>query len=313
MRVLVTGCAGSIGKYLVQNLIFDPKISAVFGADQSDSLKTLISSSDILRENEKFIPIGINLADKFEVNKLPLVDYVYHLAAINGTQNFYRIPWDVYFNSIETTINLIDYYKSKKIKRFVYTSSSEVYASLTDIGANKIPTDESAAVGFTNVMNPRWSYAGAKLSGEIALVAAAEQFGLNFSIIRYHNVYGRDMGLNHVIPDFIYRGKAGIFQLNGADNIRSFIFIDDAIRATILVAQSEKSINRIINIGSEETISMRDLGDKIMKIFGWTGTVVEFPAPDGSTINRCPDTSFLRDELGFKLIYSLDEGLAKLI
>ena len=313
MNILVTGCAGAIGKYLVKKLLeADPK-NNVFGVDKKNQIEKLKNSGFIASSNSRFKPLPIDLMDVTEVSKLPDVDYIYHLAAINGTQLFYSIPWDVYVNSIQPTINLIDYYKNKSVKRFIYTSSSEVYASLTDLGINQIPTGENAVVGFSDVMNPRWSYGGAKLSGELALIAASKQFGVNFSIIRYHNVYGRDMGLNHVIPDFIDRGQKGSYVLNGANNIRSFIYIDDAIDATMLVASSNIASNKIINIGSNEMITMRELAQKIMHVFGWNGEVVEYAAPVGSTLSRCPDISFLTKELGFNQQYNLDMGLLQLL
>lgn len=313
MNILVTGCAGAIGKYLVKKLLESNSQNRVFGVDKKDQIELLMDSRFVAKDDPQFTAFPIDLMDVSEVSKLPDVDYIYHLAAINGTQLFYSIPWDVYVNSIQPTINLIDFYKNRTVKRFIYTSSSEVYASLTDLGVNQIPTNENAVVGFSDVMNPRWSYGGAKLSGELALIAASNQFGIDFSIIRYHNVYGREMGLNHVIPDFIDRGKNGVYRLNGANNIRSFIYIDDAIDATILVASSTLASNKIINIGSNEMITMRNLAQKIMNIFDWTGEIVEFAAPEGSTLSRCPDTSFLTKELGFSEKFNLDMGLLQLL
>lgn len=313
MKVLITGCAGAIGKYLTKEIIRDNRITSVFGVDRAPKIKELMASNFLDDQQNKFVPLQIDLSSDKNLSLLPDVNVVYHLAAINGTQLFYDIPWEVFVNSIQPTINLINFYKDRDLKRFIYTSSSEVYASLTDLGLNKIPTPEDCLVGFADVLNPRWSYGAAKLSGEIALISAAHQFNLNFSIIRYHNVYGKDMGLNHVIPDFIERGEKGIFQLNGAGNVRSFIYIKDAIDATILVANSDKAQNRIINIGTAETLTMRQLSEKIMQIFGWEGKVIEFPAPDGSTIERCPDIGFLRDQLGFQPKFTLTSGLQELL
>jgi UDP-glucose 4-epimerase len=313
MKVLITGCAGAIGKYLTKEIIRDDRVTSVFGVDRESNIKELMVSNFLCDQQNKFVPLQMDLSSDKNISLLPDVNLVYHLAAINGTQLFYDIPWEVFVNSIQPTINLINFYKNRDLKRFIYTSSSEVYASLTDLGLNKIPTPEDCLVGFADVFNPRWSYGAAKLSGEIALISAAHQFNLNFSIIRYHNVYGKNMGLNHVIPDFIERGKKGIFQLNGAENVRSFIYVEDAIDATILVANSDKAQNQIINIGTDETLTMRQLSEKIMQIFGWEGKVKEFPAPDGSTIERSPDIGFLRDQLGFKPKFTLTSGLQELL
>ena len=60
-------------------------------------------------------------------------------------------------------------------------------------------------------------------------------------------------------------------------------------------------------------ITMRNLAQKIMNIFDWTGEIVEFAAPEGSTLSRCPDTSFLTKELGFSEKFNLDMGLLQLL
>lgn len=312
MRVLVTGCSGAIGKYLLRELILLKETEIIYGIDRGSSMQNLLNSNFLDDKTNKFLPLEIDLSSDSCARHLPEVDYVYHLAAINGTQLFYDLPWEVFLNSINPTINLLNFYKDKNLMRFIYTSSSEVYASLTDIGVNEIPTSENCAVGFTDVFNPRWSYGCAKLSGEIATISVSKQFNMSFSIIRYHNVYGKNMGLNHVIPDFIERAKKGVYKLYGADNVRSFIYVKDAIDATILVATNKKALNRIVNIGTDEMLTMRDLSHEIMKVFGWEGSVTEYPAPEGSTLKRCPDIRFLRDELGFQPKYKLKHGLREL-
>ena len=242
------------------------------------------------------------------------MNFIFHLAAINGTSLFYKIPWDVFYNSSVSTLNVINRYKdSIQLKRFIYTSTSEVYASLVDGNPELCPTPEGVSVGFQDVLNSRWSYGGAKLAGEIALLAANKQFGVPFSIIRYHNVYGPDMGLDHVIADFIHRGKQGVFEVYGSENQRSFIYISDAVSATLEIARNSNSLNHIIHVGTMEVVSMKFLAQKIMTIAKWSGKVSEYPAPIGSTIVRCPDTSFLNSIVGFNPTVSLERGLLEVL
>ncbi len=313
-RFLVTGCGGFIGKYLVQRLLKEES-SLIYGVDRRAKLEELKQSKFILPETEsRFIPLDLDLANQQDCMKLPEVDYVYHLAAINGTSLFYKIPWDVFYNSSSSTINVINRYKeSKNLKRFVYTSSSEVYASLVDGNPELSPTPEDVRVGFQNISNSRWSYGGAKLAGEIAVLAASKQFNMPFSIIRYHNVYGPDMGLDHVIPDFINRGREGRFELHGSENQRSFIYISDAVNATVKIASNETALNHIVHVGTMDMITMKFLAQRIMTLANWTGEISEFPAPAGSTLLRCPDTTFLNAKIGFLPEVSLDEGLLKVL
>ena len=147
------------------------------------------------------------------------------------------------------------------------------------------------------------------MAGEIALNSAAIEHGLSFSILRYHNVYGPNMGLNHVIPDFVERGRSGIYRLFGGNNVRSFIHINDAVAATILAGFSEKSLGKIIHIGNENPVTMIELANIIMTSSGWIGELEINDAPDGSTNYRCPGTDFLRNKLGFKAKYDLKAGI----
>lgn len=314
VKVLVTGCGGFIGKYLLQRLLQNESV-LVYGVDRHEKLGALKLSGFIPEQsNKRFFPLTIDLTKQIECVELPEVDYIYHLAAINGTSLFYKIPWEVFFNSSVSTLNVIDRYKnSKQLKRFVYTSTSEVYASLVDGKPELCPTPEDVSVGFRDLFNPRWSYGGAKLAGEIALIAASEQYRFPFSIIRFHNVYGPDMGIDHVIPDFISRGKQGRFELYGSENQRSFIYITDAVSATLKIAQSSEGINRIIHVGTMEMISMKFLAQKIMSLAKWSGEIDEFPAPSGSTMTRCPDTTFLNSRVGYVPSVSLEDGLLEVL
>jgi nucleoside-diphosphate-sugar epimerase len=254
--------------------------------------------------------LDCDLTNPAEVQKLPMADYVFHLAAINGTQRFYQEPWLVFYNSLMSTINVINHFKeSNKVKKFVYTSSSEVYADRNLSENAEIKTNEYVSVGFNDVLNPRWSYGGAKLAGEIGLNSASIQLGLKFTILRYHNVYGPNMGINHVIPDFVNRGRRGEFRLMGGDNIRSFIHIKDAVAATVLAGFTDLSLGKIVHIGNEEPVSMIALARVIMEESGWVGELKIEGAPEGSTNFRCPDTTFLRKTLGFKAEYDLTRGI----
>ena len=298
--VLITGGNGFIGRNLVEELSNDPNLS-VYSAD---------ISHDPAYTHRNVNYLICDLSSQAQVAGLPETNFIFHLAAINGTQRFYSEPWFVFYNSLMTTINLIDRFKESKIlKRFVYTSSSEVYADRFSGKEEGLLTQEDVAVGFTNVLNPRWSYGGAKLAGEIALNSAAVEHGLSFSILRYHNVYGPNMGLNHVIPDVVERGRRGIYQLYGGNNVRSFIHIKDAVAATILAGFSEESIGRIVHIGNENPVTMIELAKMIMNSSGWIGEIEINDAPDGSTNYRCPGTDFLRNSLGFIAEYDLKAGI----
>ena len=311
-RVLVTGSAGAIGYFLTKSLA--ERGYKVFAVDNFiRGKKDKLYEELLSKENVEHIEIDLTKPE--EVKELPKnVDYVYHLAALNGTQNFYEVPFDVVVNSTLPTVHLLYHYKDSHLKRFVYAGSSEAYASTVSFFNWRIPTGENVPLCIEDVKNVRWSYAASKLLGEIATVSASKQFGIPYTIVRYHNVFGPRMGDKHVIPDFIQRIKEGRYELYGCDNTRSFIYVEDAVEITISLAESDRGANDIFNVGSEREIRIFELGNLILKLIGIENVKIKcYPAPEGSVKRRLPDINKLKKTLNFKPKYSLEEGLKRTI
>ncbi|WP_240008193.1 NAD-dependent epimerase/dehydratase family protein [Pseudaquidulcibacter saccharophilus] len=310
MRYLVTGAAGFLGYYVAKKLA-ETEENYIYtidnfcrGANDSDFNK-LISKSNV-----EFIEC--DLTNQSEVkNKLPDdIDYIIHLAALNGTQNFYERPFEVVRCCTLPTIFLFEKYSNNtQIKRFVYAGTSESYASTVELFNWKIPTSEDVPLSINDVSNARWSYAGSKMHGEIATLMGGKNANIDVSIIRFHNAYGPRMGDKHVIPDFLNRAREGKFELYGYSNTRSFIYVDDAVKATLLVTHSDNCVNQIVNIGGEQEISMLDLANEIMKISNLKGEIQLFDAPEGSVSRRAPDISKLKKLVGYEPDFDLNSGL----
>jgi nucleoside-diphosphate-sugar epimerase len=253
------------------------------------------------------------LTNKFAVDKLPEdVDIVFALAAVNGTSRFYSQPFYVLYNSTQSTINIIAKYA--KLATILYSSSSEVYGCGVGMGLVKVPTAEDAPVIFSEISNPRWSYGSAKALGEFALHAAAREFNARGVIIRYHNVYGPDMGSDHFVPDFIDRALARDFKVYGPEQTRSFIYIDDAISATISAVSKASSSIPCFHIGTDEEITILDASKLILRLLGSEYEEVELvSAPAGSVSRRCPDVRKAKEELMWKPIVSLEQGIKEFL
>lgn len=307
-KILITGAAGAIGYHLAKFLIDrGDKVYLVDNFVRGDRDKLYMQ----LTEKNGVNVFDIDLRDTSLVKKLPQeVDYVYHLAAFNGTQNFYELPFDVLDHSTVPTINLLRYYsQSKSLKRFVYSGSSEAYASTVTTFGWKVPTDEKVPLCISDPLNLRWSYGASKMHGEIACVAAAGQFNMPFTVIRFHNVYGPRMGDKHVIPDFLERACKGVYELYGCEDTRSFIYVTDAVRASIAVAESERCNKEIVNVGGSDEITMLALGEKILALMGIKEKIQCHPSPSGSVKRRVPDLSKLYHLTDYAPKVTLDEGL----
>ena len=301
---LVTGGAGFIGSNLVKSLSDLEEVETVYCVDLPNSprfndLRVLPKVKIIESDLNRFESLGSLPAE-------PSV--VFALAALNGTARFYTNPWMVLKGSFLPTLNVIEKYKSSV--PIIYSSSSEVYASTVENYSGLVPTPETISPSLSNIHNPRWSYAGAKMLGEIALNAAAVEYGLRGAIVRYHNVYGPNMGLDHFVPDFISRVKNNIREISGGDNTRSFIYISDAVEGTIAAARMATSEVPIYHLGTSDEITIKEAALEILKLMGQpTDDLEVLDAPEGSVMRRCPDISKAKKELGWSPKVSFRSGI----
>jgi nucleoside-diphosphate-sugar epimerase len=306
-RVLITGGAGFIGFRAAELLSENNKVTVVdnfLRREPDEKFKSLVQSGGVeLIEGD--------LSSSEFVSTLPEVDFVFHFAALNGTSNFYEYPFSVIKAATLPTLNLLERYSGSGIERFVFSGTSESYAGAIDKFSWPVPTSEDVPLVITDVRSSRWSYAAGKTASEAMVFAANSQFGIPISVVRFHNVYGPRMGNKHVIPEFINRAKSSVYSLYGSDNRRSFIFVDDAVLATALVASSSRTQGEVVHIGTSEEVSMLELAQKIMKLGGWKGELAIFDAPEGSVSRRQPDTTKLFELTGFRPAVDLDEGLGR--
>ncbi len=309
-KALITGGAGFIGFHLAEFLSENHEVILLdnFARSKKDTdLKKLLE-----KNNVSFIEA--DLTEKNQLSKLDSYDFVFHLAAINGTENFYSIPDKVIKVGVLGTINLLDWFVEQKKGKFLFSSSSETYAGTMKLLKENfpIPTPEDIPLTIDNPKNSRWSYGGSKIMSEITLHSYAKVYGFDYSIVRYHNIYGPRMGVQHVVPEFIKRilEKENPFTVFGGQETRTFCFIEDAVKAT-LIALNKGIKGETYHIGrSDEEIKIIDLAKKLFIIADARPEIKIKPAPEGSVKRRCPDISKI-SALGYKPEIKLDQGLKK--
>ncbi len=298
---LVTGGTGFLGSNICDLLVKQGHKVTIFDNNSRGGLKKIKK----FKKKIKFIKGDIR--DKKKVYKsLNNINAVIHLAYINGTKYFYQKPDLILDVAIKGLINIFDGCKKYKIKELYLASSSEVYQ--TPI---KIPTTEKEPLKIPDIYNPRYSYGGGKILTELVGINYGKKFFKKLIIFRPHNVFGPDMGNEHVIPEFINRAKKlknHKFKIQGTGNEkRSFIYIDDFVNAFGRILKKGKHLN-IYNIGTNEVISIKNLAKLITQLLKKNIKIMQTPLQKGGTIIRNPDIKKIK-KLGFKPKINLKKGL----
>jgi nucleoside-diphosphate-sugar epimerase len=305
--ILVTGGSGFIGSALVKALVRHGDAVRVLDDNSRGALRRL---QDVESEIE-FFPGDIR--DPAAVTRaVHGMDEVHHLAFVNGTEFFYNAPELVLDVGVKGMINVIDACRSEGVGRLILASSSEVYQT-----PPHVPTDERAPLLVPDPTNPRYSYGGGKIISELMALNYGRKYFERVLIFRPHNVYGPDMGWEHVVPQFARRVKAVAaahrsgklpFEMQGnGRQTRSFCHVDDLV-AGVLVMRDKGEHLGIYHVGTTEEITIADLASRVAAHAGREIELIEKPAPEGSTERRCPDIAKL-ERLGYKPRVPLVKGL----
>lgn len=305
-KYLITGGAGFIGSSLVRSLVKEGHSVRVLDNASRGSLERL---KDIAKDIE-VIKADIRNSDAV-YDACKDIDSVCHLAYVNGTEFFYTKPEFVLDVGVRGMMNVIDGCMKHGVKELVLASSSEVYQT-----PPSVPTDEQVPMSIPDPLNPRYSYAGGKIISELMVINYGRKYFDRAIIFRPHNVYGPDMGWEHVIPQFVLRMKelskkykgSVRFPIQGTGNeTRAFVYIDDFIEGLMLVL--EKGEHMVIyNIGTTDEISIKDVAVEVGKYFNRKVVIVPGKPAKGGTSRRCPDISKLK-KLGYKPKVSFVDGL----
>ena len=318
IKILITGGAGFIGYHLALHLLKEygqnTEITLVdnFQRGKRDNdLKKLLNDPRI-----SFLELDLTDISSYE--KLGSgYDHAYHLAAINGTKNFYEMPHETLRINTLSLVYMLEWFKEKNSGgKFCFTSSNEAYAGgLNAFDKLTIPTPEKVPLVIDDPYNPRWSYAATKLVGELFVIHYAAKYNFRALIVRPHNFYGPRSGYDHVIPEFSARiaEKTDPFPIYGADDTRTFCYIDDAVRAMRMLMDSKKTDALPIetaHIGDVYEVTIEELAERMFKVAGWRPQKTDIKSsPAGSVKRRLADTSKLQNLTGWKPKISLDEGL----
>lgn len=302
-NILVTGGAGFIGSALCNRL-----------AKEGHRVTAL---DDFSRGNGGRMRYGIgqvhaDIRDAEAVDRaVAEADVIFHLAYMQGTQTFYSDPRAVIDVALTGIMNVLHACERHPGKELMLVSSSEAY-QIPPQGMT--PTDETVPLSVPDVTNPRYSYGGGKIACEIAAMAYAKSGVLKRTIIlRPHNIYGPDMGFEHVIPEFCLRMNhlptdQEEFAIQGTGfETRSFCHIDDCVQA-FMTAYEHGTDQTVYHVGTMEEVTIAELATAVAEQYNRTIWIKPGRLPDGSPPRRLPDIARLQ-ALGYEPKIDLATGL----
>jgi len=250
-KILITGGAGFIGSHLTALLVKQGNEVIVFD--------NLLRGNKI--EKSIFPQITFIEADVRNYGELLKAsegcDMIYHLAAILGVDIVADNPVETMDTEVIGTRNVVQAALKNNVKKIVYASTSGVYGH----SAIEKSVDEEIMI------DPRTSYAMAKRYNEIYLKAIYEEKGLESVSLRFFNVYGPRQDHRMVIPLFFEQALANepITVFGTGKQTRDFTYIDETIKATILLAEKSTGAE-IFNVANETEMTIHDLAKYIKKI-----------------------------------------------
>lgn len=304
---LITGGAGFIGAALSKNLLEKGNKITIFDNFE----RGMLSRIESIKEHVTIVNGDIrNLNDVLKV--MQNIDTVYHLAAVNGTENFYNHSKLVLDVGIKGILNIMEAAEKYSTNHVIAASSAEVYQT-----PGVIPTDEKEILKIPSSLEPRYSYACSKIVTEVIAI----NYGKNLNkvqIFRPHNIYGPNMGWKHVIPNLIDKillakkyGHQKVEIYGTGEQTRSFCFVEDLLDGLDKM-EGKGGHLEIFHIGSQQEISINELAKKIASIIGINVELIPTKPPKGETDKRCPNISKI-SELNYYPLIDIDEGLARTV
>ena len=306
MKYLITGGAGFIGSHLTETLV-----------DRGDQVVILdnfftSSISNLNQVKNKVNVIEGNILDQSLVHKLVSEsDYIVHLAAALGVFNIVNKPLDSLKTNLqgsEIVLEAADKFK----KPVLIASTSEVY------GKNeKVPLNEEDDRIIGHPLKSRWSYSEAKAVDESLAYFYYLENKLPIRIVRFFNTVGpRQVGdYGMVVPRFVSAALRNqpLQVFSNGDQIRCFCHVDDAVRALVLVMDSDKAVGTVFNIGNNEQISILGLAKKVIEITRSKSEILKVPYAEAYSDGfedmqmRVPDISKIKNVLGWTPQIGLDQ------
>lgn len=303
LRVVVTGGGGFIGSHLVEKLLaLGAKVTVV---------DNFLNGSKIehLKGNDNLTVCQEDVRDAEAISRIfQDKDMVFHLAAVVGVEEAQTAPLEVLDVEIKGTVNVLDSAVEQGIRRVVFASSSEVYGDL--------PT----AMSENSPLCPKSTYAVVKVVGEEYCRAFHQRYGLEYTCLRYFNVYGARQDERFVIPRFVKQvlSDESILIYGNGEQTRDFTYMDDAVNMSLLAGIKPEASCQALNIGTGVMTTINDVARLVTNTIDSKKSVkssyIDYDSKRPREIEvftRMADITRSRQLLGYEPRVSLPSGIEK--
>jgi UDP-glucuronate decarboxylase len=301
-RILVTGGAGFIGSHLCERLLNDGHEVISLDNYFTGSKRNIVH----LMDNHYFEVVRHDVTQPFFIE----VDEIYNLACPASPVHYQYNPIKTVKTSVMGAINMLGLAKRIKAK-ILQASTSEVY------GDPQVHPQTEDYWGYVNPIGPRSCYDEGKRVAETLFMSYHEQNDVRIKIIRIFNTYGPKMNPNdgRVVSNFIVQALKGqdITIYGEGNQTRSFQYVDDLIEGMLKMMGTREDFLGPVNIGNPGEFTIRELAEKVIDLTGSKSKLVFMPLPQDDPMQRKPDISLAKKELGWEPKIKLEEGLKKTI
>ena len=301
-RILVTGGAGFLGSHLCERLLNEG--NDVICADNFFTGDK--ANIEHLLDNPYFELLRHDVTFSLYVE----VDEIYNLACPASPVHYQFDPVQTTKTSVVGAVNMLGLAKRTKAK-ILQASTSEVYG---DPEVHPQPESYKGSVSTTGI---RACYDEGKRCAETLFFDYYRQHNVNIKVMRIFNTYGPNMNPDdgRVVSNFIVQALKGedITMFGDGMQTRSFCYVDDLIEGMIRLMNSRDGFTGPVNIGNPGEFTMIELAEKIIALTGSKSKIIFLPLPQDDPLQRQPDITLAKKELGWEPTIDLETGLVKTI
>jgi len=305
-KVLVTGAGGFIGSHLVEHLVaLGARVRAFVRYNSRNSYGWIDTFPDEIRGAMEVFVGDIRDAEKVR-EASEGIEYIFHLAALIAVPYSYSAVESYIDTNIRGTLHVLTAARAAGVCRVIHTSTSEVYGA-----ARNFPIRED------ELPRPQSPYAASKLAADMLALSFHRSYDLPVAVIRPFNTYGPRQSARAIIPTVILQclESGNEIALGATHPTRDFLYVPDAVKGFIRIAESDAAKGEIINIGTGTEISIRDVVDRLQRLCGRQFRITQSAErlrPEQSEVERlCADIRRAHELIAWQPEVELDEGLRR--